>query len=395
MKNQIKEAALSYADQLKDYRRYLHVHPETSFHETETSAWIKERLDELGIPTMDHIRKNSIVGYIEGNADGPVIAFRADIDALPIQEENDIPFKSQTPNVMHACGHDAHTSTLLCFADYLQHHPELIKGKVLFIFQQAEELLPGGAQMLIEDGVLDGVDAIFGWHIGPENQLGELVIAPGPRTAAITTYHIDIQGKGGHGASPHAAVNPIAAATLIANAINSITTLNIDAYDTAVVTVSYLIAGNSGVFNIIPDTAVMGGNMRTFNDDLIEVMSDRIEKIAHGICAAQNCTCAVEISRGYPTVLNDEAIVEKIMPALNTLGYEIFASRPVMASEDFARYLLKVPGAFMTIGTTNPEKPETLSFPHHPKLMIDEGVMDVAFEALLAIYLQMTDQMAQ
>lgn len=391
MKELIKNAANSYNGQLKEYRRFLHSHPELSFQEVETSIWIKKKLNELEIPVMKQISKNSVVGYLEGYLDGPVIAFRADMDALPIQEENDIPYKSEVPNVMHACGHDAHTATLLCFAEYIKKHLELLKGKVLFIFQQGEELIPGGSKQLIEDGVLEGVDAIFAWHIDPDNQLGQINLAAGPRTAAADTFKISIHGKEGHGGFPHKAINPIVSGSLIASAIFGIPALNIAPGEAGIITISHFHSGQTGVHNIIPKTAVIEGGIRTLNNELIEVLEERVKKISEGICKAQNCTCEVEIMKGYPAVINDKAVVDKITSAIGILGYEIVATAPIMGSEDFARYLLKIPGAFISIGCSNPEKPETISFPHNARLMIDENVMKIAFETLLAIYIKITN----
>lgn len=392
MKKTIKEASESYLSLMKEFRHYLHMHPELSFKEKETSAWIRNKLKEFDIPMMENISGNSVVGYLQGASSGPVIAFRADIDALPIQEENEISFKSTVPNVMHACGHDSHTATLLTFAKFLKDNPEIVNGKVVFIFQQGEELIPGGAQQLIEDGVLEGVDAIFAWHIGPQYKLGQIDLAAGAITTAVATYSIKVKGKGGHGGFPFMSISPISAASLIANAIYGITAQNVDPAEVGIVTVSHIHSGQEGVFNIIPETAVLEGNIRTFNNDLLGVITERVKTIAEGISKAHNCTCNVDIALGYPATINDKAIVNKVTPALEALGYERGPGLPLMGSEDFSRYLMKVPGALMFVGTTNDEKPETISNVHNSKLMIDEDAMKIAFEAFLAIYLQMTGQ---
>lgn len=390
MLNLIKKIAEDYYDQLIEYRQYLHENPELSFQEFNTSTWIRKKLSDLNIPILEEVGGNSVVGILDSKISGPVIAFRADIDALPIQEENQIPYKSKIANVMHACGHDAHTATLLCLAEIFTKYPDIIKGKIKFIFQQGEEKPPGGGKLIVEDKVLDDVDHTFAWHVSPEFSLGEIAAVPGPRTAAVATYEIDIKGRGGHGGFPHTAIDPISTGCAVATAIHQIVPQCINSQETAVITVSHFNAGINGAHNIIPETAVLQGNIRTLNNELILQIIDKIKETADFICKAKKCTCHVNTSIAYPAVINSETSTEYVKQAINNLGYNSITTSPIMGCEDFAYYLLNTPGTFINIGSRNSEKPETLSSPHNPKFMLDEEVMKIALKTLLMTYYEIT-----
>ena len=386
MQNTIKRIADDYTAQLIEYRRYLHQNPELSFQETHTAAWVREKLVAWGMTISESVRGNSVVGILDSGTEGPTIAFRADMDALPIQEETGLPFRSTRNGVMHACGHDLHTATMLCLADALTHHKELLRGRVKFIFQQGEEVPPGGALLLCEDGVMDDVDMIFGFHNSPSEQVGQVAITSGPRTAAAAAYEIKLTGRGGHGGYPHKAINPINTAAELVSMLNQIISQQIDAQDTAVLTVSYFLAGPAKSSNVIPETAVMGGNIRTFKNEMIDDLLEKIRVTAEGLCAINGCKCDMSFSKGYPAVINTPAEAQLVEKAISLMGYELCPKRGVMGAEDFSQYLLRKPGAFMKVGVCDPERAETAVPGHNSRYCPDERGMKVALEVLLATY---------
>ena len=229
---------------------------------------------------MEGISGTSTVAVIKGEKTGPCIAFRADIDALPVEEENDLPFKSEVPGVMHACGHDIHTAVLLTFAKILTAHPELVRGTVKLIFQAAEEKLPGGAKALCEEGVMKDVDLVYGFHCASAFPLGTIAVTPRAYSAAIGVYEVKIHGKGGHGGYPQNALNPVPVACMVGSALNQILAEKKNPLEGGVLTVSYI---NGGQYpNIITDTVTLGGNVRTLNNDLIDKVFDSIHSISRG-----------------------------------------------------------------------------------------------------------------
>lgn len=386
MKSVIKAIAAEYEQKLIDYRRYLHQNPELSYQEKHTSAWVREKLTALGIPVLESIRENSVVGVLDSGTEGPTVAFRADMDALPVQEEVDVPFRSSKDGVMHACGHDLHTATLLCLADALSAHKDLLRGRVKFIFQQGEEVPPGGACMLCDDGVMDDVDMIFGYHNSPSEQVGQIAITEGPRTAAAASYEVKITGKGGHGGYPHRAINPINTAASLVSLINQIIPQKVDAQDTAVVTVSYLLAGPAKASNVIPEELVMGGNIRTFKNEMVDELLTEIRIAAENLCAISGCKCEMTHSKGYPAVINTARETRFVEKAISLMGYELCPKRGVMGAEDFSHYLLRKPGAFMKVGVCDPLRPETAAPGHSSRYCPDERGMSVALEVMLATY---------
>ena len=290
MKQFVKDLVHSYEEPLKEIRHHLHENPELSFEE-----YIRKALGSMGIALQDGITGTSTVGILKGREAGPCIAFRADIDALPVEENNDLPYKSKTPGIMHACGHDTHAACLLVLAGILSEHPELVKGTVKFIFQAAEEKLPGGAKALCADHALDGVDMVFGMHSSSNHPLGTITLSHSSSSAAIGIYEVAIHGKGGHGSAPHNAKNPVPVACLLASALNQILAEKKAPADTGVFTVSYI---NGGQYpNIITDTVTLGGNIRTQDNDLIQQIFGHIDSISHRICEAHGMTRPPSIRR--------------------------------------------------------------------------------------------------
>jgi amidohydrolase len=390
MKEFVKRLAAEQKEAIREDRHYLHQHPELSFEEYETSKWIKERLTALGIPMAEGITGTSVVGILEGSEPGPTIAFRADFDALPVDEDNDLPFKSLKPGVMHACGHDTHCATLMSFAAILARHPELIKGKVKFIFQAAEEKLPGGAVQLVKDGVMQDVDYAFGYHSASGLEVGKVLVNEGAVSAAVATYELKITGKGGHGSTPSSALNPMPIACMVGTALNQIKPEKVSPIHGTTVTVSYIHGGQYP--NIIPGDCILGGNIRTLDNDDLKLILDNIEKISKGICEAWGASCDFSCVVGYPATINAPEQTALARSVVEELGYEAKTSDPNLGAEDFAYFSLEKPSCYFNVGGADPENPSTYS-PHHNKnFMLDEDMLDVALECELGIYLRATDQ---
>ena len=392
MKERVKEISEIYGQKLIEYRRYLHQNAELSFKELKTAEWVRNRLTSIGIPLKEGIQGNSVVGILDSGKPGPNIAFRADMDALPIEEENDLPFRSQYPGVMHACGHDAHTATILCLAEAFTANKDILRGKVVFLFQQAEEQLPGGAKTLVEDGALDGVDMVFAFHVEANFPVGKVRICSGARTAAIGTYDIKITGKGGHGGFPHETIDPVSAACAIAEGVHQIISQRVDPIETAVLTVAYISAGKVGVPNIIPGSAVMGGNVRCLNNELRGDLIRMVQNLADGICKSRGCTYEFNALYGYPAVINTERETGFAAAAAKELGYENEPGAPSLGGEDFSYMLLERPGSFFFVGVCDPDDPETKAPHHNSRFKIDEKGMTVAFNILLETYFQIVGE---
>ncbi len=390
MKELVRKLAAEQKDAIRERRHFLHMNPELSFEEYKTSAWIKENLTALGIPMQEGITGTSVVGVLKGSEPGPCIAFRADIDALPVQEDNDLPYKSTVDGVMHACGHDTHNATLMSLAAVLKAHPELVKGIVKFIFQAAEEKIPGGAKQLVADGVLEGVDVIFGMHCSSGQDLGKAVVNAGPVSAAVGTYEVKVIGKGGHGSDPSRSVNPVPIACMIASAVNQIKSEKVAPLHAATVTVSYIHSGKYP--NVIPGDAVLGGNIRVLDNSDIRKVLDNIKAISTAIAESWGAECEFTELIGYPANVNADEPVELVRAAISELGYEVLTTEPGLGGEDFAYYSLEKPSAFFSVGGADPDDPRT-HFPAHSKdFMLDERMLDIALECELAVYLKASGQ---
>lgn len=391
MKDMIKSLVDSYETQLMETRHHLHENPELSFQEYKTAEYIREKLTQMGIKLQDGISGTSTVGILKGEQDGPSIAFRADIDALPVMENNDLPYKSNTPGIMHACGHDTHAACLLTLADLLSSHKELVKGTVKFVFQAAEEKLPGGAKQLCADGVMNDVDMIFGMHSSSGYPLGTVVVCHGVSSAAIGIYEVTVNGKGGHGSSPHECLNPVPVACMIANSLNQIMAEKKSPTECGVFTVSYI---NGGQYpNIITDSVTLGGNVRTLDNDLIANVFHVIKGVSNGICEGYGLTCDVTTTVGYPATVNTPEYADLIQSATESLGYKVIEKPTSLGGEDFAYYVMEKPGAFFHVGMADPERPITSTPHHNGQFQIDERGLRIALESELAVYLKATGQM--
>ncbi len=381
MKKQLFEKLDSAYEDMVVIRRHLHMNPELSFKEEKTAQYIHDFYADLGVEVRQGVGGNGVVARVKGGRPGKTVALRADFDALPIQDEKDVPYKSTTPGVMHACGHDGHTATLLQLAKAIHELHEDLAGEYVFIHQHAEEYAPGGAISMIEDGCLDGVDVIFGTHLWSQTPSGTIEYLAGPIMAAADRFDIKIQGAGGHGAAPHQTKDAIVIGAQLVMNLQQLVSRRVNPIDPAVLSVGSFVAQNA--FNVIADSAKLGGTVRTFNPDIRDLMEREMKRVVEGTALTNDCTIDFEYVRGYPAVVNHEAETEFLKTvAEGIVGVEsVVETPPHMGGEDFAYYLEKVPGTFFFTGA-KPETPETPYPHHHPKFDFDENAMLLAAKTL-------------
>ncbi|WP_281190939.1 M20 family metallopeptidase [Staphylococcus schleiferi] len=363
-------------------RRYLHQYPELSFQEKHTHDYIVERLQKLNFQIDAHVGQNGILARISGEEPGPTIALRADFDALPIEDLKDVPYRSKVPGVMHTCGHDGHTSILLTVAELLHAYQSELKGTVVLIFQYGEELTPGGAQEMIADNALMGVDKIYGNHLWTGYPTGTIHTRPGPMMAQPDEFHITLFGKGGHGAKPHETIDPIVILAEFILSAQKIVSRTIDPVKQAVLSFGKIEAGNAD--SVIPDTATCQGTVRTFDSEVQTHIYHKMDKLLQGLALANDITYSFDYIKGYLPVYNHEASAETVKKAANALNFRYHDSDLMMVGEDFSFYLKARPGAFFFTGCGNPQK-ET-DWPHHsPHFDIDESAMKYAVSTFMKI----------
>ena len=361
-------------DEVIGWRRHLHRNPELSFEEEETSRFVYETLDSFGGLKLSRPTPTSVVARLVGEEPGRTLAVRADIDALPITEENDFEFVSRNTGVMHACGHDGHTAMLLGAAKILSGMREEIKGEVRFLFQHAEELLPGGAEEMVEAGVMEGVDAVIGIHLWSHLEVGRIGIVHGPMMAAPDTFRIVVKGKGGHAAMPHQTVDSIAIGAQIVTNLQHVVSRTIDPLDHVVLSVTKFAGGT--MHNVIPGAVEMIGTVRTLDEEVRKRVPETMERVVEGITAAHDAAYEFEYQRGYRPVINDEevtAVVEETArEVFGDASVEIMS--PNMGGEDFSAYQQVTPGTFFLVGARNEEK--GITYPHHhPLFTVDEDAL--------------------
>ena len=366
-------------DEVIGWRRYLHKYAELSFQEEKTAQFVYETLQTFGDLEISRPTKTSVMARLIGQQPGKVIALRADMDALPIEEENDFDFVSQNSGVMHACGHDGHTAMLLGAAKILTQLKDQIKGEVRFLFQHAEELPPGGAQEMVKAGVLDGVDMIIGTHLSSTIPLGKIGLSYGPMMAGADTFNITVIGKGGHASQPELTIDPIVIGTQVVTNLQHIVSRYRDAQETLVISVTQFHAGSA--INVIPSRVSIGGSVRSFNSELREKIPTFVERIVKGITEAHGATYEFDYQFGYAPTINDEEITrlmdETICELFGEESREII--KPIMASEDFSAYQKVVPGSYIQIGAGNEEK--GIIYPHHhPRFAFDEDALEIGVE---------------
>ena len=392
----LKELMLTKINEIEDeiisWRRYLHKHPEVSNEEEKTGYFVQEKLRSFGLDRIlgNFAGTNGVIADI-GKNNGKVVALRCDLDALPIFEKTKIPYKSKCDGKMHACGHDAHTSILLGIARILKENEDLINGRIKLIFQPCEEV-PNfrGAQYLIDNGVLDNpkVDAIFALHVYPELEVGKVGTKPGPIFASTDLFKITIKGKGTHSAQPHRGVDPIIIAAQFINSLNHIVSRKIDPLLSSVISIGKIRSGTAA--NIIPDEVHMEGTARALDLGVTKKLPILIEETLKGICHVYGGKYKLEYIKGTSPVINDDELYQFSMNILrNALGKDkiITLNRPTMGGEDFAEFLLNVPGVMFRLGTRNEEKGITYPL-HSPNFDIDEnslklGVFTLLYTALM------------
>jgi amidohydrolase len=365
------------------FRRDLHMYPELSFHEENTPKKIADYLTKLGLEVRTGVGGRGVVGYLQGGMPGKTVALRADFDALPIQDEKEVDYKSRIPGVMHACGHDIHTSALLSVAKVLSEVKDQIPGTIVFIHQFAEELAPGGAKPMIEDGCLEGVDVIYGAHVWATEPIGTVGINEGNMMAASDAYDIEIIGKGGHGATPHLTVDSLVVGSQLVLNLQQIVSRRVDPLKPAVVTVGSFASGQA--FNVIPNTAKLVGTVRTFDEDVRNMIEQAIGDIARHTCEMAGASCNYQYRRGYPAVWNHPEETQRVVSlAKQIIGEEnVTTLAPIMGGEDFAYYVQKVPGTFFFVGGGNSEINATYPH-HHPKFDVDERSITITGKVFIA-----------
>jgi amidohydrolase len=371
-------------DQMVLWRRHMHQHPELSFEEIETPKMIAEILKSFGVEVRTNVGGRGVVGKIYGGKPGTTIALRADFDALPIQDEKEVEYRSKVDGVMHACGHDGHTATLLAVAKVLQENKESLCGNVVLLHQHAEELAPGGAIAMIADGCLDGVDAVFGTHLSSGAPLGTYLYKSGYSMAAADAFEVIIKGKGGHGSSPHETIDAVSVGTQVVNQLQLIVSRRVNPQQPAVLSVGSFHAGNAN--NVIADSAILTGTVRTFDEEIRNQIEQEFRNIVAGVCSSFQAECEIRYNKGYPAVYNHKKETHIFTEVIKSrLNKEMLIEIPaMMGSEDFAYYLQEKPGMFFHTGARNEEI--GACYPHHhPQFDFDERAMVHAGKALLSL----------
>lgn len=375
---QIKTLASAYAPEVTQLRRHLHQHPELSFAEHETQKFVRQALQQIGISKITTIANTGLVALIEGkNPASKTIALRADMDALPIEEQNDVPYKSRNNGVMHACGHDVHTSCLLGAAKILFALKEEFTGTIKLLFQPGEERLPGGASLMIKEGALQHPSpaGIFGQHVMPLLPVGKVGFRSGLYMASTDELYVTVKGKGGHGAMPHLNIDPVLIAANIITSLQQIVSRNAQPIVPSVLSFGKVIA--NGATNIIPNEVYMEGTFRTLDEKWRAEAHAKMKKMAEGIAESMGGSCSFEIRKGYPFLKNDEALTGRAkQAAVQYMGVENVVDLDIwMAAEDFSYYSQEMPATFYRLGTRNEAK-GIVSSVHTPTFDIDEAALE-------------------
>jgi amidohydrolase len=376
-------------DELVERRRDFHQHPELGFEEVRTSGIVAKELNALGLEVQTGVGKTGVVGILEGAGDGPTILYRADMDALPVHEENQVDYVSTETGKMHACGHDGHTSIALGIAKLLSNHRDKLNGRVKFVFQPAEEI-GDGAKSMIADGVLTlpKPDVSLGIHLWNDLEVGITSIVSGPVMSGASKFEVEVTGKGGHGAMPHQTVDPIVCSAQIIVALQSIVSRNADPLDTVVVSIGTIHGGNAQ--NVIPQTVKFVGNFRIFREETRTLVANRIKEISTGVATAMGCIANVRFSMEIGAVVNEDAVARRAQDVFSKFEDVVsVVEQPWMASEDVGLLMKDIPGAYLLVGSANNER--ELNYPHHhPRFDFDEDVLPLSvglMSATIADYL--------
>ncbi|WP_287021842.1 amidohydrolase [Cohnella sp.] len=381
MMNLREETLLSLQEDMVRWRRHLHRNPELSFQERETSRFIANHLEAWGYE-VTRAAGTGVIARLKGGRPGRTIALRADIDALPIQDEKTCEYASAVPGVMHACGHDAHTAELLGVARYYSLHREEMPGERVLLFQPAEETLPGGALRMIAEGALDGVAAVYGVHLWSPFPYGIVATRPGPFMASPDEFEIELIGRGGHGGLPHQSADALVAGAHLVTALQTIVARNVNPLESAVLSVGRFQSGTAN--NVIAERSKLAGTVRSLKPEVRSLMRSRLEEVVRHTAALHGVEANFQFVEGYPPVVNDEREAHRILRVASALlGKDrVLECEPIMAGEDFSYYLNERPGCFFFVGAGR----EDGSSPphHHPRFDIDERAMLVAARLLVA-----------
>jgi amidohydrolase len=365
-------------------RRDLHAHPETAFEEVRTSGIVAERLKAIGLEPRTGVGRTGVLATVRGGKAGKTVLLRADMDALPIHEENDTPYRSQVAGKMHACGHDCHTSILLGIAKQLVREAQGLPGEIRLCFQPAEEQ-GGGALAMIKDGALEPrPDAAFGLHVWQDMDLGEVAVTPGPWMAAVDEFAVTLKGRGAHAAHPEQGLDPVVCMAHVIAALQSIASRNVDPLKEVVVSVTQVRAG--AAFNIIPESAWMNGTVRTFDGEVWASLPGHFERVVRGVAQAFGCGAEIDYKRHNKPTINDPAMAAVARAAAaEVVGRDhVHDDVRTMGGEDFSYMLAEVPGCFIAVGSRNTSKGLTFAH-HHPRFDVDERCLEIGAEVLLRV----------
>lgn len=384
-----RDALAAYQPTLIEYRRHLHAHPELSFQEFETSQYIVDQMSKLKHAEIIRPVGTSVLVKFVAHKAGPKIGLRADIDALSITEERDeLAFKSKNDGVMHACGHDAHTSMLMAACHYFDDHFDELTGEVWAIFQHAEELLPGGAQELVKTGLFNELDFIYGQHIWSGLPVGTLDIKDGPASSNTDAYMIKIQGKGGHASQPDQSIDPIVIGSILVQKFQTIVSRMIAPQEAGVISNTYFESGKKSAINVIPDVCYLGGSVRSSSEEMRQLFHKTIVKMTESTCEDYGTTCEIQYDFGYGVTYNNPdktAFVRAI--AHEVKDAKVIAEKCMLGGEDFSAFAAIVPSTFVFVGGGNPEL--NYDYPHHhPKFGLDEDGFLYGLQLLVNVVTQ-------
>ena len=372
-------------DDVVAWRRDFHMYPELAFEEVRTAGIVADALDAMGLEVQRGVGKTGVVGILEGSSEGKTVLWRADMDALPVEEENDVPYASTVAGKMHACGHDAHTAIGLGIARLLATHRDALSGRIKFVFQPAEEVV-GGAQAMIADGVLENPrpDVSLGLHLWNSMPLGCIGVTDGPIMAGSSTFDIHIHGDGGHAASPHRGIDPVVCAAQVILALQTIVSRNVNPLESAVISVTRMRAADA--YNIIPDNVHLAGTFRAYSIEMRDMIARRIREIAANLSQAMNCTAEVQIQYGTIPTVNDAETAQRVRDRLRQLlpDTNIVTDERTMGSEDVSYFMDEIPGTYVMLGSSNEVRGLNFGL-HHPRFDFDEDVLPVGVAVGAAI----------